>query len=87
MNDNETEFECLVLRVHCRRVALLCKAAGQEVPLGVMAHLAGDSLEYIEADNQAYAGWCRSHGVETLATSYPDWNSGADPGPVALVEL
>ena len=89
MNDNESpeEFEALVLRVHCRRIAQLCEVAGREVPPGVKARVAGDSLERIEADNTAYADWCRSHGVEALTSCYPDWKSVADPGPVALAEV
>ncbi len=52
-----------------------------------MAHLADDSAAYVEADNRVYADWCRSHGVETLATSYPDWKGADDPGSMALLEL
>ncbi len=86
-NDNETAFEALMLRVHCRRIAQLCTATGRELPPGVKAHLAYDSLEYIEADNAAYGDWCRSHGVEALVVRYPESNGKADPGPVVLVEV
>jgi len=86
MNDNDSNaFEALVLRVHCRRIAHLCKATGRDLPPGVAAYLADDGAESIEADNRTYGEWCQSHGVEAFTICWLDWD-GTTPvsGPPVL---
>ena len=76
-------FESLMLRIHCRRVAQICSAYGRDIPAGVVAFMGG-TMGPVEADNDTYAAWCKSHGVEALSTTYPDWDGKADPGPLVL---
>ena len=61
---NPSELERLMLRVNARRVWSIYAMKGEEMPPGAASILEHDSEELQATDNEAYAVWCKKHGLE-----------------------